>query len=132
MFHKSLTLNEYFPLCVNMFLFWFAYHHPSAPLTSSISLFPALCLCLSVRTSCIFSPCVLSVQFHVFSNNSSQKFLCTFVVAAVLKQVPGHYLACKCVLLDSIGTPLCMCLCVRQRGSDEMLKGRGKSSKCAT
>lgn len=131
MFHKSLALNEYFPLCVNMFLFWSAYHHLSTPLNSSISLFPTLCLCPGARTSCIFSPCVLSIKFHVFSNNSSQTFLCTFVVAAVLRQVHGHYLACKCVLLDDIGTPMCMCLCVRQRGRDETQKKRGESSKCA-
>lgn len=107
---------------------------PPPPDFINLSLFPALCLCPSVRTSCIFSPCILSFQLHVFSNNYGQKFLCTFVVAAVLKQVPGHYLACKCVLLDGIGTPMCMCLCVRQRGRDEMLKGkrRGKSSKSAT
>lgn len=104
---------------------------PLAPLTSPISLFPALCLCPGVRTSCIFPPCFLSIHYHVFSNNSSHNFLSTFVVAAVLKQVLGHYLACKCVLLDGISNPMCACLCVRQRGRDETLKRRGKSSICA-
>lgn len=135
MFRKSLTLHEYFPLRVNMFLLWSASHHPSA------SPPPPLHQSLSFPLSAFAPVSGLPVFFHLaFSPFSPMFFLITparnvsalFVVAAVLKQVPGHYLACKCVLLDGIGSPMCMCLCVRQRGGDETLKRRGKSSKCAT
>lgn len=107
---KNLTLLIYFPLCVNMFLSQSACHHPPPPLTSS-SLFPALCLCTSVRTSCIFPPCFLSIQCHVFLITQSHNFLSAFVVAAVLKQVLGHYLAHKCVLLDGISSPMRVFVC---------------------
>lgn len=108
---NKLTLLVYFPLCVNMFLSQSACPHPPAPLTSSTSLFPALCLCTSVRTSCIFPPCFLSIQCHVFLITHSHNFLSAFVVAAVLKQVLGHYLAHKCVLLDGISSPMRVFVC---------------------
>lgn len=95
----------------------------------SLSPFPALCLCPGVRTSCIFPPCFLSVPYHVFSNNPGHNFLSTFVVAAVLKQVLGRYLACKCVLLDGIGGPMCSCLCVRPES--EMKHQRGEVRVCS-
>lgn len=108
---NNLTLLVYFPLCVNMFLSQSACHHPPLPLTSSTSLFPTLCLCTSVRTSCIFPPCFLSIHCHVFLITHSHNFLSAFVVAAVLKQVLGHYLAHKCVLLDGISSPMCVFVC---------------------